>query len=117
MTGPPARLHRMLPIGDTGDHHDAAGRGGQRGRLGDCDGLGDLPRGVTCRSRARVERFFHSCEEASLFGVAGDLHALELTAEPDIDVQVTSILMEVKERPVCPREVAAPALLQLRELA
>lgn len=73
--------------------------------------------GVTCRSRARVERFFHSCEEASLFGVAGDLHALELTAEPDIDVQVTSILMEVKERPVCPREVAAPALLQLRELA
>jgi hypothetical protein len=65
----------------------------------------------------RLERFFHPCEEVGLVPAAGDLHALELAVELDIDVVVASVLVEVKQRPAAPRKVAAPALSQLRELA
>jgi hypothetical protein len=34
-----------------------------------------------------------------LFVAAGDPHALEHAVEPDIGVEVTGILVEVKERP------------------
>jgi hypothetical protein len=57
----------------------------------------------------------HPGEELVLFRLAGDLHALEPAAEPDIDVQFTSILVEVQECPAGPPEVAAPVLAQLRE--
>lgn len=60
---------------------------------------------------------FHSCEKVGLFGVAGDLHALELGIEPDVDVQIASILMEMKQCTVGSREAAALALPQLRQLA
>lgn len=67
-------------------------------------------------SRAQPERFSHLCEEIGLLVVAGDLHALERAVEPDIDVEVTGILVEVKERAGSPREIAALALPQLGEL-
>jgi hypothetical protein len=31
--------------------------------------------------------------------VAGDPHPLELGVEPDVDIEVTGILVEVQERP------------------
>ncbi len=56
-------------------------------------------------------------KEIGLLVAAGDLHTLELAVEPDIDVEVTGIFVEVKERPRSPREVTALALAQLREPA
>jgi hypothetical protein len=52
-----------------------------------------------------------------LLGVTGDLHALELAIEPDVDVQGTSILVEVKKGTAASREGASLALSQLRQLA
>jgi len=48
---------------------------------------------------------------------AGDLHALELAVELHIDIEVTGICVEVKERPGSLREIAALALPQSGQLA
>ncbi len=49
--------------------------------------------------------------------MAGDPHALELAAEPRIDIEVTGILVEVQERPGSPRKITALALPQLGQFA
>jgi len=49
--------------------------------------------------------------------VAGDPHAFEVAAEPRIDIEVASILVEVKERPRSSRKIAALALPQLGQFA
>ena len=67
-------------------------------------------------SRGRPERHPHLGQEIGLFAVAGDPHPLEVTAEPDVHIQVTGIFVEVGERPGSPREITALALLQLGEL-
>jgi hypothetical protein len=59
----------------------------------------------------------HEGEEIGLFGLAGDLKALELAIEPDIDEQGTGILMEMEKCAIAPRERTAFALAQLRQLA
>jgi hypothetical protein len=48
---------------------------------------------------------------------AGDLHALEAAAELNVDVEVTGILVEMKERLGPTREVTALSFTQLGELA
>jgi len=73
--------------------------------------------GLSRRSDARLQRFSHSCEQVGLFGLAGDLHALELGIEPDINVQIVGILVEMKQCTVGTREATALALSQLRQLA
>jgi len=52
-----------------------------------------------------------------LFVAAGDLQALELAIEPDIDIEVARIFVEMKERPGSPREVTPLTLTQLGEPA
>ncbi len=64
-----------------------------------------------------AERGFYQGKEAGLVGVAGDLQALELAIEPDVDVQGTSILVEVQEGAAASRERAALTLSKLRQLA
>ena len=53
----------------------------------------------------------------SLLAGAGDPHALERAVELDVDVEVTGILVEVKEGPGPAGEVTALALAQFGELA
>jgi hypothetical protein len=56
-------------------------------------------------------------EEIGLLLGAGDLHTLEGAVKLYVDVEVTGILMKMKERPGPAREVAAPSFTQLGELA
>jgi hypothetical protein len=72
---------------------------------------------VNSLSRGRLERCSHLCKEIRLLVAAGDLQALELAVEPGVDVEVTGILVEVKERLGAPREITALALPQLGEPA
>lgn len=51
------------------------------------------------RSELIGERFPHLGEETGLLLGAGDLHAVEGAVELNVDVQVTGILVEMKERP------------------
>jgi hypothetical protein len=48
-----------------------------------------------------------------LLGGGRDLHAQELAVEPDVDIEVTGILVEMQECPGSAREVTALALPQL----
>jgi hypothetical protein len=89
---------------DRGNVHDDAWR----------NVLGERKPSPSCgRSKSRLERFSYLREELGLFTATGDLHALELAAEPDIGVEVARILVEVKERPGSPREIAPLPLPQL----
>jgi hypothetical protein len=51
-----------------------------------------------------------------MLAATGDLHPLEPLIDPDVDVEVTSVLVEVEEGPRALGEVTALALAQLREL-
>ena len=68
-------------------------------------------------SRVRLHCRLHLCEEIDLFAAIGDPHTLEHTVEPDIDVEIARILVEVQERVRTSRKVATLALPQLSELA
>ena len=67
-------------------------------------------------SRAWIECPSHLRQKILLLGAAGDSHALELAAELDVNVKVTGILVEMKERPRSAREITTIALPQLRKL-
>src|SRR5262245_49701942 len=74
------------------------------------------------RTYLRVRRLIgqrgsHSRQELRLLPRPSDPHALELAVEPDIDIKVTGILMEVQERPGAAGEAAGPALSELRKPA
>ena len=56
-------------------------------------------------------------EQSDLFNPTCDPHALECAGEPDVDVELASILMKVQEGPGSAREVAALALSQPGERA
>jgi hypothetical protein len=44
------------------------------------------------------KRRSHQGKESGLLASAGDLHALELALQPDVNVEAAGIFMEVKER-------------------
>jgi len=71
---------------------------------------------MSCRSSGRLQSVPQARDEVFLLGRSGHLHALEVVAESDVDVEVAGILVKVQERARAPREVAALALAQLRQL-
>jgi hypothetical protein len=88
-----------------------AGMGSLRDRGSSVQGLPRSCHGV------RLDCHLHLSEEIDLFSVIGDPHTLEHSVEPDIDVEVACILVEVQERVRTSRKVATLALPQLWELA
>src|SRR5215470_12156578 len=67
--------------------------------------------------RTPIECIPHPVQEEVLLAVAGDPHALKLAVELDINVNVASVLVEMKKRRGSPRKIAALSLTQLGEFA
>jgi hypothetical protein len=60
----------------------------------------------------RRERCSYATQERGLLAFAGHTHPLELAVEPDIDIEIGGVLVEVNEGPRSQREVTALALVQ-----
>jgi hypothetical protein len=65
----------------------------------------------------RLDGAAQLCEEIRLLVPSRNAHALEDVAEPDIDVEIACILMEVQDRARTSRKVTTLALPQLWEFA